>query len=409
MACDELLAFDSFTDMIDEQINDVASALNWTVESITENNKNFLVCPYDSSHRLTEKSLEQHLARCQWKSEGYGETDLPLSEPGMSGASSIKFDVVLQNDILQRAKEENPSMNVECYESYTWHRLNIISFYISFAKLIIKHINEFDIKDMYFLFIFKTLKYSVIMLRLLTDFTGDERKALYEYVIANTVKPKTSYELTNIHDLKSEQKEDKELSFLELLIQERNLKRRRAKHKGVHTNKKSYTEILREVINQEMEIYVDYTKEKDTQSQKGRESRDSRTRENLKNRVESMMEEIGITTTTKNTQGVLKNRRESIIDMNTENDHDQENINLTKKISTVNISHIVVNPQKVTNGFMIVIIITMTNAKTVEKLKVDKCSNYVFRSFKFTNYLLPFHAISLRSEQYQMRRHPFFH
>ncbi|KAG7188518.1 hypothetical protein KM043_008151 [Ampulex compressa] len=369
LAGDELLAFDSFTDMIDEQINDVASALNWTVESITENNKNFLVCPYDSSHRLTEKSLEQHLARCQWKSEGYGETDLPLSEPGMSGASSIKFDVVLQNDILQRAKEENPSMNV------------------GMGERLIPRTSD----------------------RLLTDFTGDERKALYEYVIANTVKPKTSYELTNIHDLKSEQKEDKELSFLELLIQERNLKRRRAKHKGVHTNKKSYTEILREVINQEMEIYVDYTKEKDTQSQKGRESRDSRTRENLKNRVESMMEEIGITTTTKNTQGVLKNRRESIIDMNTENDHDQENINLTKKISTVNISHIVVNPQKVTNGFMIVIIITMTNAKTVEKLKVDKCSNYVFRSFKFTNYLLPFHAISLRSEQYQMRRHPFFH
>jgi len=55
-----------------------------------------------------------------------------------------------------------------------------------------------------------------------------------------------------------QQKEDKELSFLELLIQERNLKRRRAKHRGVHTNKRSHTEILREVINQQMEIYVDY-------------------------------------------------------------------------------------------------------------------------------------------------------
>lgn len=54
------------------------------------------------------------------------------------------------------------------------------------------------------------------------------------------------------------QKEDKELSSLELLIQERNLKRRRAKHRGVHTNKKSHIEIFREVINQQMEIYVDY-------------------------------------------------------------------------------------------------------------------------------------------------------
>lgn len=43
-----------------------------------------------------------------------------------------------------------------------------------------------------------------------------------------------------------------------MLVQERNLKRRRAKHKGVHTNKKSHVEVLREVINQQMEIYTEY-------------------------------------------------------------------------------------------------------------------------------------------------------
>lgn len=57
---------------------------------------------------------------------------------------------------------------------------------------------------------------------------------------------------------KPQQTEDKQLSFLELLIYERNAKRRRAKHKGVHTNKKSQVEVLREVINQQMEIYADY-------------------------------------------------------------------------------------------------------------------------------------------------------
>lgn len=46
-----------------------------------------------------------------------------------------------------------------------------------------------------------------------------------------------------------------------MLIQERNLKRRRAKHRGVHTNKRSHIEILREVINQQMEIYIDYISE----------------------------------------------------------------------------------------------------------------------------------------------------
>lgn len=63
---------------------------------------------------------------------------------------------------------------------------------------------------------------------------------------------------------KHQEKQDKELSFLELLVQERNLKRRRAKHRGVHTNKKSHVEILRELINQQMEIYTDYMLEQNS-------------------------------------------------------------------------------------------------------------------------------------------------
>lgn len=65
----------------------------------------------------------------------------------------------------------------------------------------------------------------------------------------------------NICFRKSQDKEHKKLSFLELLIQERNLKRRRAKHRGVHTNKKSHIEVLREVIQQQMELYSDYVTE----------------------------------------------------------------------------------------------------------------------------------------------------
>lgn len=48
------------------------------------------------------------------------------------------------------------------------------------------------------------------------------------------------------------------------MLQERNLKRRRAKHRGVHTNKKSQVEILREIINQQMEVYVDYISEQNS-------------------------------------------------------------------------------------------------------------------------------------------------
>lgn len=94
--------------------------------------------------------------------------------------------------------------------------------------------------------------------RLISDFTSDERKALYEYAITHTVKPDIGRDITDINRPKPQDKDNKEMSLLEMLVQERNLKRRRAKHRGVHTNKKSHIEILREVINQQMEIYTDH-------------------------------------------------------------------------------------------------------------------------------------------------------
>lgn len=97
--------------------------------------------------------------------------------------------------------------------------------------------------------------------RIFADFTRDERKALYEYVVSCTINTDIGHDITDARKPKDQSKDDKKLSLLELLVLERNLKRRRAKHKGVHTNKKSHTEILREVINQQMEEYTNYMTE----------------------------------------------------------------------------------------------------------------------------------------------------
>ncbi|XP_011866094.1 PREDICTED: U11/U12 small nuclear ribonucleoprotein 48 kDa protein-like isoform X2 [Vollenhovia emeryi] len=190
------------------------------MESVTNVEKEYLVCPYDPSHRLTESSLNDHLVACQWKTEGYGRLDVPLSEPTLPADSPfcIKFDKQLQERVLREAKEQNPAMQ------------------IGMGERLVPHTSD----------------------RVVIDFTSDERKALYDYVIANTAKPDIGEDIASMNNLEPQQKEDKKLSFLELLIQERNLKRRRAKHRGVHTNKKSHTEILREVIGQQMEMYVEY-------------------------------------------------------------------------------------------------------------------------------------------------------
>ncbi|GAB1865128.1 U11 u12 small nuclear ribonucleoprotein 48 kDa [Camponotus japonicus] len=211
----------NFTDEVNKEITNIVGALGWTMESTMANNdKEYFTCPYDPSHQLTEGSLSDHLISCQWKTEGYGKLDIPLSEPNLPTDSpySIKFDEKLQNEVLKKAKEQNPAMQ------------------IGIGERLIPRTSD----------------------RLLTDFTSDERKALYDYVISNTAKPDIGQDIADIGNLKHQEKQDKELSFLELLVQERNLKRRRAKHRGVHTNKKSHVEILRELINQQMEIYTDY-------------------------------------------------------------------------------------------------------------------------------------------------------
>ncbi|XP_043597693.1 U11/U12 small nuclear ribonucleoprotein 48 kDa protein-like [Bombus pyrosoma] len=216
-------SLDDFTKKIHQEIVETISTLNWTIESIGTDNDNMLVCPYNSSHQVSKKMLYQHLECCQLKHEGYNEFDIPLPESCLSlnSYSSIKLDSQMQNSILQKAKEKDSTLKIGLGE-----------------RLIPRTSN-----------------------RIFTDFTCDERKILYDYVISNTVKPDIGHDITDIQKLKSQDKEDKKLSFLELLIQERNLKRRRAKHRGVHTNKKSHIEVLREVIQQQMELYIDYITE----------------------------------------------------------------------------------------------------------------------------------------------------
>ncbi|KAK2583367.1 hypothetical protein KPH14_009360 [Odynerus spinipes] len=219
----KLQEFDDFTKNIKKDIADITSSLGWTVESIFQDNKNYLTCPYDSSHRITEQCLDTHLPACQWKAEGYGELDVPFPESALpsNAPSSLQFDEELQDEVLRKAKEQNPEMQT------------------GLGQRLIPRTST----------------------RFISDFTSDERKALYEYVITHTVKPDIGRDITDINKPKPQDKDNKEMSLLELLVQERNLKRRRAKHRGVHTNKKSHIEILREVINQQMEIYTDYISE----------------------------------------------------------------------------------------------------------------------------------------------------
>lgn len=104
--------------------------------------------------------------------------------------------------------------------------------------------------------------------RIISTFSVDERSAIYDYCIKHTEGPPVPEEFTL--DLPEPKNKD-QLSEKEKLALERDAKRRRTKYKSVHTSKKSQTEIMREVIDNQMTLYKQWIERKQEQEKKERE------------------------------------------------------------------------------------------------------------------------------------------
>uniref|UniRef100_A0A0C9RZ76 Snrnp48 protein n=1 Tax=Fopius arisanus TaxID=64838 RepID=A0A0C9RZ76_9HYME len=191
---EEINKLTSFTIQTKNLLNEIVSDLGWSNDSV--NIEQTVTCPFNSSHELLPKSLEKHMENCLWKAEGYSKDDLPLSIPSVppDANTSIKLDEEAIEEIFQVSKPENASPTGGC-------------------RLIPRTSD-----------------------RLLADFTPEERRILYDYVVSHTEQPHIGEDIADLN--KPNGNENRTSSYLELLAQERNLKRRRAKHRGVHTNKK---------------------------------------------------------------------------------------------------------------------------------------------------------------------------
>ncbi|XP_051157233.1 U11/U12 small nuclear ribonucleoprotein 48 kDa protein-like isoform X2 [Leptopilina boulardi] len=225
----ELNKLITFSKSTDNVLENVLSMFQWTRKNVDEKEEHYVTCPINRGHRLPEKMLQKHIDICRWTEEGYDQYDVELSEPTLSPDNpyTIKIDADLQAKILLMAKQKNSKMLLGVGDQMIPRTSN----------------------------------------RIFSSFTSDERTAIYDYVIANTQKLNIGQDIADLNKTK-EKKEEKFISYLDLLVQERNLKRRRAKHRGVHTNKKSHVEVLREVIEQQMEIFKEYLSEQDVQDGK---------------------------------------------------------------------------------------------------------------------------------------------
>lgn len=208
-----------------DKVHSVLDRIKWNIKEVTEDNQ-IIKCSVDPAHRIHAVNADEHILKCTLRKQGYKLDENFLSEPLHDVNSSILIDDHKKIDILSTAHKSTPNFKSG------W--------------------NGQDPDP-------KTAD------RLVSTFSSDERLALYTYAVENTVGPTTLPEFNIVQPPKGE---NKTFTYEELLKQERDAKRRRIKYKSVHTNRKNHTEVLREVIDGQMQLYKDWLENKDEVSLK---------------------------------------------------------------------------------------------------------------------------------------------
>ncbi|XP_065608130.1 U11/U12 small nuclear ribonucleoprotein 48 kDa protein isoform X1 [Cyrtonyx montezumae] len=193
-------------------------------------------CPYDAHHRVPRASLERHAASCRLRKMGYSAEEQAEMYDSRFFYENLKVPTVamdkdLQFRIVQQARAQSAKEGIGYTEG-------------SYSSLPVEVPQNHK--------------------RSTCDLTQADRLALYDYVVEETKKQRSRSQITeNDSDLfvdlaakitqDDSQKGPK--SHLEILAEMRDYKRRRQSYraKNVHITKKSYTEVIRDVIGVHME------------------------------------------------------------------------------------------------------------------------------------------------------------
>nr|XP_020652834.1 U11/U12 small nuclear ribonucleoprotein 48 kDa protein isoform X2 [Pogona vitticeps] len=200
-----------------------------------------VTCPYDANHQMSKSSLEKHMVSCRLRKLEYSkeeETEMYDSTFFYEKARipKVQMDKNLQFHIIKQAiAKECGSYYAGAYSS-----------------------QPVEVPENH--------------KRYICDLTQADRLAIYDYVLAETKNQRSRSQLTeNDSDLfvdlaaKISQEDGQKgpKSHLEILAEMRDYKRRRQSYraKNVHITKKSYTEVIRDVIGVHMEELASHWQE----------------------------------------------------------------------------------------------------------------------------------------------------
>ncbi|XP_072008648.1 U11/U12 small nuclear ribonucleoprotein 48 kDa protein [Engystomops pustulosus] len=223
-----------FTERCRSRLTLLLHELGWEQEA-PGGDREIVVCPHDSNHIMPRSSLEKHVVLCERRRNGYNKEEADVEDSEFfyekSKITSIIIDKYKQFQVIKDAKNSAPASS----EHKSWHKNDYSS---SAAEVPLNH------------------------KRAICDLTAADRLAVYDYVLLETKKQRPAHEQNAsdlFEDLTAKISQDDEQkcpkSHLEIMAEMRDYKRRRQSYraKNVHITKKSYTEIIRDVINVHME------------------------------------------------------------------------------------------------------------------------------------------------------------
>uniref|UniRef100_A0A4X1SHQ7 Desmoplakin n=1 Tax=Sus scrofa TaxID=9823 RepID=A0A4X1SHQ7_PIG len=223
-------------------LEEVTTSLGWTLDRLVPGEEEaaaedeVVICPYDSNHHMPKSSLAKHMESCRLRKLGYTkeeEDKMYNSDFFYENAKvpSVTLNKDSQYQIIKRARAA-VGKDGDCYNQRVYSSLPV--------EVPLNH------------------------KRFVCDLTQADRLALYDFVVEETKKRRSdSQSIENDSDLfvdlaakvNQDNSRKSPKSYLEILAEVRDYKRRRQSYraKNVHITKKSYTEVIRDVISVHME------------------------------------------------------------------------------------------------------------------------------------------------------------
>ncbi|KAL8194201.1 UNVERIFIED_CONTAM: U11/U12 small nuclear ribonucleoprotein 48 kDa protein [Gekko kuhli] len=198
-------------------------------------------CPYDNNHQIPKSSLEKHKVSCRLRKQEYSKAEEVEMYDSSFFYEKVKIPTILMDKNLQFHIIKQATVTDSgsyCPGAYS----------ALFVEVPQNH------------------------KRSICDLTQADRLAIYNYVLMETRNQRSRSQLTEndsdlFVDLAAKVNQDDgqkgPKSHLEILAEMRDYKRRRQSYraKNVHITKKSYTEVIRDVIGVHMEELATHWRE----------------------------------------------------------------------------------------------------------------------------------------------------